>query len=94
METRHQAASEALSIIGREQMRETPLFPEIIKEGEQVQARKNVLQVLSLRFGVQAAKEHKDAVNRIENLEQLDELHKIAIQSRRISQFRRALAAM
>jgi hypothetical protein len=78
------------SIIGREQMRGSPFFEEIAKEGEQRRARKDVLQALQLRFGPEAAQEFEAAVNRLENLEQLDELHKLAIQTRRISQFRSA----
>jgi hypothetical protein len=85
---------DALSIIGREQMRESPLYQEIMEEGRQLNAREDVLQVLTLRFGAEAAKEFEDGVNRIDNLEQLKELHKIAVQSRRISQFRRALTAL
>jgi predicted transposase YdaD len=85
---------DALSIIGREQMRESPFYQQILEEGRQLHAREAVLQVLTIRFGPEAAKEQEEAVNRIENLEQLEELHKIAIKSRRFSQFRRAVAAM
>lgn len=81
---------DVLSIIGREQMRESPLYDIIAKEGEQNRARKDILQVLQLRFGAEAMKEFEPAVNRIDHLEQLDELHRLAVQSRRISQFRRA----
>jgi hypothetical protein len=75
-------------------MRESPFYQQIEEEAEQRRARKAVLQVLAIRFGAAAAKEHEDALNRIENLEQLMELHKIAIQSRRVSQFHRALTAL
>ncbi len=82
---------DAPGIIGREQMRDSPFYQELVEEGEQLQARKDVLQVLKLRFGDEAARELEEAVNRLGNLEQLQELHKIAIQSRRISQVRKAL---
>jgi hypothetical protein len=75
-------------------MHESSFCQEIAEEGERRAARKSVLQVLTIRFGAAAAKEHEEALNRIENLVQLTELHKIAIQSRRASQFRRALAAL
>jgi hypothetical protein len=75
-------------------MRESPLYQEIAAEGAQNHARKAVLQALPLRFGQSAASEFTDAVNRLENVEQLDALHKIAILCRRISQFRRAIAAL
>ena len=75
-------------------MRESPLYLEIVAEGEQNHARKAVLQALAIRFGQAAASEFTDAVNRLENVEQLDALLKIAIQSRRVSQFRRAIAGL
>jgi hypothetical protein len=85
---------DVLSLIGREQMRESAFFQEVFEEGKQAHARQAVLQVLALRFGAEVAKEYEDAVNRLQNIEQLDELHKIAIQSRRPSQFRRALLGL
>jgi hypothetical protein len=85
---------DALSIIGREQMRESPFYQQIAEEGEQLGLREAILQVLTIRFSAAAAKEHEEGLNRIENLEQLKELHKIAIRCRRVSQFRRALTAL
>jgi hypothetical protein len=79
------------SIIGREQMLESPFYQEIVEEGQQIQSREDVLEILKIRFGAKAAKEFKEAVNRLENLEQLTELLKIAIKCRTLSQFRRAL---
>ena len=81
---------DVLSLIGREELRDSTLFPEFLEEGQQIRARLDVLQALELRFGPEAAKEFTSAINRLENLEQLGELHKLAIQSRRISQFRKA----
>jgi hypothetical protein len=75
-------------------MRESPFYQELVAEGEQVGTRKDILQALTIRFGAEVAKEHEQAINRLENLEQLEELHKIAIKSRRASQFRRALAEL
>jgi hypothetical protein len=85
---------DVLSLIGREQMRESAFFQEVFEEGEQARARKDVLQALAISFGAEAAKEHEEAVNCLQNLEQLEELLKLAIQSRRVSQFRRALEAL
>jgi hypothetical protein len=56
----------------------------------QIWARKDVLQVLRLRFGDEAVTEFEAAVNRLENLNQEEVLHKLAMQSRRLSQFRKA----
>ncbi|HYT95030.1 MAG TPA: hypothetical protein VEL76_40310 [Gemmataceae bacterium] len=48
------------------------------------------MQLLEIRFGVEAAKEFQEGINGVDNLEQLDELHKLAATSRRVSKFRRA----
>jgi hypothetical protein len=77
---------DVLSIIGREQMRDSVPF----QKGERIQARKSVLLVLRLRFGDETVTEFEAVVNRMENLEQLEALHKLAVQSRRVSQFRKA----
>jgi hypothetical protein len=87
-------ALDTLSIIGREHMKESPLYQEIMEEGEQVRARKAILQVLQARIGAKASKEFEDPVNHIEDLEQLEELLKIAARTSRISQFRRAIAEL
>jgi hypothetical protein len=71
-------------------MRESPLYQEIAAEGAQEQARADVLEVLRARFG-EAASEFVDALSRIDNMEQLRALIKIAAKVRRVSQFRRAL---
>jgi hypothetical protein len=75
-------------------MHESSFCQEIIEEGQRLGARKSVLLVLTIRFGAAAAKEHEEALNRIEDLEQFSELLKVAIKSRRVSQFRRTLAAL
>lgn len=82
---------DVLSIIGREHMRESQFYQEIIDEGKQMGVRQSILQVLKQRFGDEAVTEFEAAVNRLENLEQLDALLKVAIKSRRRSQFRKAL---
>ena len=79
------------SVIGREQMRESPFYQEIMEEGAQNARREAVLEALKLRFGAKAAKEFEEAVNRLEHAEQLKELLKIAIKCKSVSQFRRAL---
>jgi hypothetical protein len=82
---------DVLSIIGREQMRDSPLYHEIAEEGQQIARREDILEAIKVRFGAEAVREFEEAVNRIANLEQLQELHRLAIRSRRVSQFRRAL---
>ena len=75
-------------------MRESNLMPEFVLEGEQKQARKSVLQVLTLRFRLREdeAKELKDALERITDLNRFDELLTLAFQARRLSRFQKALA--
>jgi len=78
------------SFIGREQMKDSAFYQEVMAEGEQVRARKDVLRTLRVRFGEEAAKEFEQAINRVEHLDQLDTLLELALRSRRVSQFRRA----
>jgi hypothetical protein len=85
---------DVVSLIGREQMKDSPFYAELLLEGEHIRARKDVLQVLQIRFGDQAAEEFEDIVNRLEHLEQLEALLEIAVKCRRVSQFRRAINAV
>ena len=48
---------DVISLIGRELMRESPLYEEIAEEGEQTGLRKANRQVQSVRFGDEAAGE-------------------------------------
>jgi hypothetical protein len=84
---------DVLSIIRREEMRDSPIIQEFIQEGEQLRARKDVLRVVELRFGAEAVKEFEEALNRIESLERLQQLLELAVRARRISQFRRAVSS-
>src|SRR5262249_18861364 len=72
---------DVLSLIGREQMKESPFYQVLLTEGEQIGVRNSVLQALRVRFGDEAALEFEETVNRIANLDQLQALHKLAIQS-------------
>jgi hypothetical protein len=82
-----------LSIIRREEMHESSLAREFVLEGEQIGARKSILQVLTLRFGEERAKEFTQALEGITDLNRFDELLRLAITARRLSQFRRALTS-
>jgi hypothetical protein len=83
-----------LSLIRREEMTWSSLFPEFAQEGKQEGIRESVLQVLSLRFGEETAKEFTGALEHITDVDQLKELHKLAIRARRLSQFRKAIASI
>lgn len=82
---------DVLSIIRREEMQESSLFPEFVLEGEQKATREAVLEVLTLRFGEEAARDFTQALDRITDLDRLKELLKLAIKARRLSQFRKAV---
>lgn len=87
--------TDVISIIGREQMRESPFYQQLLGEGkvlgELQRGREDILQVLRLRFGQEAAQECLEALTLIEDPERLKYLHQQAVVSRRYSQFRRAL---
>ncbi len=86
-----------LHLIGREQMRESKFFEEVMAEGrvegKLEEARTSVLEVLGVKYGSDAADEFRAAVGSIADLEQLRELRRLAIKSRRLTEFRRRLLA-
>ncbi len=79
-------------------MRDSPVIQEFIAEGEALgmrkAARESVREVLEIRFGLEALSEFEEALDRTNNLETLRALHKSALQARRISQCRKALASL
>ena len=87
---------DAFALIGRENMRESTFFQEILAEGRAEgrleMGRDAVLEALTLRFGTEAAAEFTDRLNAIQDAIQLSELHRTAIKCRGVDGFRRALA--
>ena len=77
-------------------MRESTFIQEILGEGRAEgylqRARKDILEVLEVRFGTGAAAEFRDVLETITDTTQLSEFHRTAIKSRGIGGFRRALA--
>ena len=86
--------TDVLAIIGREQMRDSPVIQEFIDEGKALGTRQSIREVLEIRFGPEAVSEFKEALDRTANLETLRALLKSAIQARRVTQFRKAMVAM
>jgi hypothetical protein len=84
---------EAMDLIGREFMRESGFFDEIMKEGRIEERQASILQALGLRFGEDAVAEFTQAINAIRDLDRLSELLRLAIKSRGIKPFRRALTS-
>jgi len=74
-----------------ENMRESPLYQEILEEGGQARSRAHILQALKVRFGADAPAEVAEALNGITDSELLSELFTKAIKCRSIGAFRRAL---
>ncbi len=86
------------SLIGRENMRESPFVQELLAEGRGegglVARRADILEVLGIRFGAEAAAEFTEPLNRIQDLEQLRELVRVATKCRGVAGFRRALGRL
>jgi hypothetical protein len=82
-----------LSIIRREEMHESSLAQEFVLEGDQIRARKAVLQLLKLRFGEEQSKEFTQTLEQITDLGRLEELLSQAYHARRLSQIRKAISA-
>jgi hypothetical protein len=82
---------DAFALIGRENMRESTFFQEILAEGRVEMGRSAVLDALTIRFGRAAAAEFTDRLNAIQDAEQLLALHRTAIKCRGVGGFRRAL---
>jgi hypothetical protein len=81
----------AFNLIGRESMRESPFYQDIVAEGKLEMGRGDILEVLTIRFGSAAAAEFTDALNRITEPDRLRPLHRTALKCRDINSFRRAV---
>ena len=84
---------EAFALIGRENMRESPFYQDILDEGRAEGERTAILETLGLRFGRAAAAEFQEGLNAITDLGKLTELVRTAVKCRGIGGFRRALRA-
>jgi hypothetical protein len=79
------------SLIGRENMRESPFYHEIAAVERMEEKRADILEALTVRFGADAAAEFTQPLNGISDKEQLSELFRTAVKCRGIGAFRRAL---
>jgi hypothetical protein len=82
-----------LDLIGRQQMKESPLYQEILAEGRAEGQRGAVREALGIRFGEEAASEFEAALNAVTDPARLADLLRLAIRCRRVAEFRRALSA-
>jgi len=79
-------------LIGVELMHESKFVQEIQNEAEIRRARIFVQQALEGRFGSDVAAEFAELLNSIQHIDQLSELHRLAIKSRGLAAFRRAVS--
>jgi hypothetical protein len=86
------------SLIGMENMRESPFVQEMIDlgrvEGDLRARRRDILEVLEVRFDADAAEQFRTALDAIADPKQLSALLRAAIKCRGIAGFRRALGPL
>jgi len=89
-------AMDVFEVIEREAMKESKFYQEILEEGRREgvvdSTRASVHQAIALRFGDKAAAEFQDRLRAILDPATLTQLHRLAIKSKRLADFRRALA--
>jgi len=78
-------------IIGREKMKESKLYQEIMQEGELIQQRADILRILTLRFGDQVAADLTASLEAIGDLDRLGRLLDVAVTGADPDEFRAAL---
>jgi predicted transposase YdaD len=84
---------DSISLIGREQMKESTLYEEIKDEGRLESAQADVLAILGKRLGGEAAAQFTDSVHRISKLTRLRRLLLLASDCNNSEDFQRALRA-
>jgi hypothetical protein len=86
-----------IEIIGREAMKESKFYQEILEEGRQEgqnrARRADILETLQIRFGPEAVSEFSEALGLLQDPGQLTRLFRQAVQSRTLNSFRKALSA-
>jgi hypothetical protein len=83
---------DALHVIGREAMKESKFYQEIMEEGEVNARRADVLTVLNARFGKPNAVALKQELEYVQDSTVLSELLDRAVKCRSLEGFRRSLA--
>jgi hypothetical protein len=78
-------------IIGRQKMKESPFYQEIMDEGRVEARRADVLTVLEAHLGRSPGEEVVTAVNALDDLRQLDALLRLAARCSGVEEFRAAL---
>jgi hypothetical protein len=84
---------DTFALIGREQMKESPAYQEIMDEGRVEQGRAYILMGVEERFGKDAAEQLRADVQTIEDLTRLERLMRLAFSCPDLNTFREALRA-
>jgi hypothetical protein len=79
---------DVFQLIGRRQMKESKFYQEIQEEARVEEARQFILDDLEIKFGPPAAKEFAPALNAITDSTRLARLHRLALRSSSLEQFR------
>jgi len=80
---------DVVGIIGKERMKESPLYDDLLAEGALLQCRDDVVRIIQLRFGDKEAKQCKKTLQGIDDLDRMHELLEHAVVAKRYEQFRR-----
>jgi hypothetical protein len=81
-----------MGLIGREKMRESKFYQEIVAEGELQGQRNAILQILRHRFGPEASTEFETPLTAVDDRQRLTHLVGVATDCATPDDFRRALA--
>jgi hypothetical protein len=79
---------DVLRLVGREQMKESKVYDQIMEEGRVESRREDILAALEIRFGLPAAKEFTSALDTITDNARLARLHRLALRSSSVEEFR------
>ncbi len=82
-----------LSLIGREKMKESLAYQEILEEGRMDARRSDIVMVIEERFGKRAASGFRSTLNVIEDAEELNRLLRLASRCTRLDELRGSLSA-
>lgn len=84
---------DVVGVIGKERMKDSPLYEELLAEGGVVQCREDIAHIVQLRFGDREAKQCKKLLNGIADRDRLQEILGQAVTSKRFEQFRKVIDA-
>jgi hypothetical protein len=89
---------DTMTIIGREKMKESTFYQEILDEGRAEgrlkTSRAYILDALEARFGREAAAEYQSSLSAIVDPDKLDQMFRMAVRCSGLAEFRRALSTL